>query len=207
MNVEAQVVNGNDPSIAHDGEVPDLEGNLARLRWKLVGNQFHRSTDHHGREALTSGPLDGNLSGHLAVAEHRDPGAQSEHLMKLVGDEDQPTPIGRELTKRDEELVDLLGSENRRRFVQDEQPSLAIERLQDLHTLTLTNGELPDEHRRIDVESVLICECSDSLGDDVEIGQEATARLESQRHVLSDRQGGHQHEVLMDHADAVLDRI
>ena len=103
---------------------------------------------------VASSDLD--LAGDVPVTQHGDAVAECQDLVELVGDEDQTAPVGGHLTEGDEELVDLLGRQHRGRLVEDQQLGVAVQRLDDLDPLPLTDGQLPDQRIRVDVEAVAV---------------------------------------------------
>ena len=96
--------------------------------------------------------------------------------MKLVGNEDEASFVRGQLTECCEQLVDLLGGEDGRRFVEDEQLRLAVQRLDDLDALTFANRQLLHQYRRIEVEPIPPGEIVDPLGHHIEISDKTTTR-------------------------------
>ena len=74
-----------------------------------------------------------------------------QHLVELVGDEDDRGSVGDELVKRDEQLVDLLRDEHRGRLVEDQHLGAAVEHLEDLDPLSLPDPERGHECIEVDV--------------------------------------------------------
>ena len=105
-----------------------------------------------------------------------------------------------------EQLVDLLRGEDRRRLVHDQDPRTAVEQLQDLDALLLTDRQLPDLGARIDPQAELFGELAH-----LRLGpagpQQEPRRVQPEDHVLGDGLRRHEREVLMDHADPGRDRI
>ena len=99
----------------------------------------------------------------------------------------------------------LRRCQHRRRLIEDQDVDPAVEGLEDLHALLLTDGEILDGGRGVDLEAVgvgqLVTCCSARLG------MQDRAALVAEDDVLGDREGVHQHEVLVDHADAERDRV
>ena len=107
----------------------------------------------------------------------------------------------------DEQVVDLLRGEHGRRLVQDDQAGAAVQRLDDLHALLLSDRELPDVGLRVHLQPVRLGQLRDAGGDLLEVQQRLARRTQPQRHILRHGQGRHEHEMLVDHADAGLDGI
>ena len=61
--------------------------------------------------------------------------------------------------------VGLLRRQHRRRLVEDQDPRLAVERLQDLDALLLAERELPDARARVDGDPVALAELGDAALD------------------------------------------
>jgi hypothetical protein len=106
-----------------------------------------------------------------------------------------------------EEVVDLLGGEDGRRLIEDDQAGPAVERLHDLHALLLPDGELPDESLRLHPQAVFLGKLTDPGRNLFQIEKRLAGGSLAQRDILGHRHGGDQHEVLMDHADARPDGI
>ena len=86
-----------------------------------------------------------------AIADDRDLVRHLQHLVELVGDEDDRGSVGDELVKRDEQLVDLLRDEHRGRLVEDQHLGAAVQHLEDLDALSLPDPERGHECIEVDV--------------------------------------------------------
>jgi len=151
-----------------------------------------------------------------------------------VGDEDDREALSGQAFEGVEEPLRLVRRQHRRRLVENEEIHVAVERLQDLHALLLTDVQLPDARPDVDVEPVLLREVRDALFRNVEtereppresaddavlakaLGKPAILAFRSERRrrfplaeddVLGHGQPGDEHEVLVDHADAALDGV
>ena len=144
---------------------------------------------------------------HAAVAQHRHPVADLHHLVQLVGDEDDRQPAIRQAAQQVQQLHGLLRREHGRRLVEDEQVRAVVHRLEDLDALLLAHGQVLDERVRVDLEAQLRAELTDALGHLVHVAQHRPRLVLAQDDVLRDGERGHEHEVLVHHADAVLDRV
>ena len=88
FDVERDLAHLLDPAVVERGESLDREQRLPRLRPVLVDPQENVAADHQPRQALLRRPLCLERLDLLAAAEHGDPVRDLEHLVQLVGDED-----------------------------------------------------------------------------------------------------------------------
>ena len=72
-------------------------------------------------------------------------------LMKMID-----KPFGHQARERREQRGRLLRRQHRRRLVEDQDPRVAIKRLQDLDALALADGQRADARVRIDAQSELL---------------------------------------------------
>ena len=86
-----------------------------------------------------------------AIADDRDLVGDLQHLVELVGDEDDRRAVSDELVQRDEQLVDLLRDEHGGRLVEDQHLGAAVQHLEDLDPLALADPECGDERIEVDV--------------------------------------------------------
>ena len=148
------------------------------------------------------------MSTFLPAAEHRDPVGDLEHLVQLVRDEDDRHPLGDEAAEDLEELDGLLRRQHGGRLVEDEDVGAAVQRLEDLDALLLTDRDVPDARARVDVEAELIGELADAALGGGRVEQHAVpARLRREHDVLGDGHHRDQHEVLVHHPDPCVDRV
>ena len=73
--------------------------------------------DHHVSQGLLIGVLCQNISDVLAFSQNRNAVRDVEHLMELVGDNDERLAVGFHVAHDLEELVGLLRGQNRGRLV------------------------------------------------------------------------------------------
>ena len=170
-------------------------------RW-LVDGQGDVMADH---EAGELGGRGGGLGGadDTAAADDGDGVGDLADLAQLVGDEDDGGARGLELAHDGDELVGLLRGEHGGGLVEDEDLGVSGQGLDDLHALLDTHGQVLNEGVGVDVEA----EAAGDLGD---LGRGGTGaddpqrpdRLVTQGDGLGHGEDGHEHEVLVDHADA-----
>ena len=96
-----------------------------------------------------------------AAADHGDLVGDGEHLVELVGDEDDREALLLQLAQVAEQLVDLLRHQHRGRLVEDDDPGTAVEHLEDLHPLPGTDAELLDQPVGLDAEPVGVGDAHD----------------------------------------------
>ena len=124
-----------------------------------------------------------------------------------MADEHNGLPLLREAADDLEQLLRLLRREHRRRLVEDEDVRAAVERLQDLDALLLADRDVLDAGMRVDGQRVALGELADPLLGRPVVEEDAVpGRLQREHDVL--RHGHHrdQHEVLVHHAHARVDR-
>ena len=189
-------------------EVLDLQHRLAGLCRGLLHLEEHLASDHQTREALLGRALGGHGVDLLAAPQHGHPVGDLEHLTELVADEHDGCAVGLERVEHLEELVRLLGREHGRGLVQHEDLGVAIERLQDLDALLGADGHILDQGVGVHREPVAIGQLTDLLGPLPDVEQPAApAGLVAEHDVLGHGHHRHEHEVLVDHADAEVDRL
>ena len=148
------------------------------------------------------------LAHDLAQPDHGDPVGDGAHLAQLVGDEDDRDAGLLELTHDLHQLVGLLRGEHRGRLVEDEHLRVAGERLDDLDPLLHADRQVLDDGVGVDVEAEPLGDLLDPLAGRVEVeGAGEAGGLVAEHDVLGDGEDRHQHEVLVDHADAGRDRV
>ena len=145
----------------------------------------------------------------LPSAEDGDPVGDLEDLVELVGDEDdRGAPVDQRAHDRDE-LLGLLRRQDRRGLVEDQDVGAAVERLEDLDALADADRQILDQCVRIHLEAMALGDLDDPgpcrLA--VKCPEGALRVLDAEHDVLGDGEDRHEHEVLVDHADAGRDRI
>ncbi len=139
-----------------------------------------------------------------AAADDGDLVGDRQHLVELVGDEDDGEALRLQLAQVVEELGDLLGHQDGGRLVEDEDLGAAEEHLEDLDPLTLADAEVGDQVVRVDAQAVGVGDLDDRPAGVV---ADAVQLLRAQHDVLEDGEVVGQHEVLEHHPDAGVDRV
>jgi hypothetical protein len=179
---------------------------------RLVHHQLHRAADHQGGE-LVLGHRGVRVADDLAVPDHGDPVGDRLDLLELVRDEHDALAGRAQRVDDLEQVLDLLRGQHRGRLVQDQRLRVPDQGLDDLHPLLHADREVLDLGVRVHREAV-------ALGDLPHLGPgraavehldrtrgRAERRLVAQDNVFHDREDGHEHEVLVHHADAGRDRV
>src|SRR5581483_3263231 len=86
------------------------------------------------------------------------------------------------------------------RLVEDQNPRPGEEEADDLGPLLLPDRELPDPGLRIDPEAVSLPDLPDLRRHPFAVEKDPPA-FQAERHILPDREGRDQHELLKDHPD------
>jgi hypothetical protein len=163
--------------------------------------------DHERRELLgRRRPGIEVLGDDLAPAEDRDPVGDSPDLPELVRDEEDGPPLRLEPREHREELVHLLRSEDGRRLVEEEEPGVPPEHLQDLDALPHPDRQVAGPRLGVQGETRPLGELARlAHGPRPVEGAEALRLAEDD--VLRDRQRRREREVLVDEADPELERV
>ena len=200
------------PHAAHAGGVGVVQvvGGKHRLAGRggaLLHAQQHRAAHHELGQVLLRG-LRGIDVGHdLAGAHHRHAVGGGHDLAQLVGDQDHGPALFPERGQDPEQLVGLLRRQHPGRFVQDQGLGAAVQRLEDLHPLLDADRQVADRGIDVHLQPVLPRQVGQRVARAAQAALQKRGALGAQQDVLQHRQGLHQHEVLVDHADAGGDRV
>ena len=170
-----------------------------------VDVQAHRPAHHHVGKSLGVGLgcIDG--ADVLALAQDGHLVGDVHHLVELVSDDDDGLAVGLHIAQDGEELVGLLGGENRGGLIQNEDVGAPVEDLDDLHRLLLGDRHIIDLLARVDIEAILFADGLDIPGHRFPV--QLTLPLQTQDDVLRGRQNIHQLKVLVDHTDAQTEGV
>jgi hypothetical protein len=206
-DLERQAPHGREAALVEHLEILHREQRLAGAALLLVQPEEHLAADHEPREARLRGALGRDRVHLLAPPQHRHPVGDLEHLAQLVRDEDHGHALARERAEDLEQLGRLLGGEDGRRLVQDEDVRAAVQDAQDLHPLLLADADVLHPRPRVDVEAERLRQLPHAPLGAVHIEQRALARLGGEHDVLRHRHDRDEHEVLVHHADPEPDRL
>jgi hypothetical protein len=207
-NLQVKALDRHLQAVVTDEEVAQLEHHVAGLRRALGDDQLHVAPDHQVRQLLARRGLGVRGARHAAPAQDDDLVGDLDHLVELVGDEDDRRPGRRERADDAEQLLGLVRRQDGARLVEDEDVALAVQGLEDLHALPHADGETLDLRVRVDLELVLLRQLHDALArrGPIERSQGPAHRLRAERDRLDHVEDRDEHEVLVDHADTGSDR-
>ena len=190
------------------GEAADLEDDLVGAFGDLRRRLVDRPPDHHvddDRDLRIGGLQRRDVA---PVAHHRHAVRDLLELLEPVRDVDDPDAVRTEVPDDPEQLVDLRVGERRRRLVHHQDGGIERQRLGDLDHLLLGDLEVADTGTRIELEVQALDQLLRLPIEPPIVEQEArpAARLAAEEDVLGDRQVRRQVQLLVDHADAKVQR-
>ena len=189
-------------------EILDLQHRIVRLCRRLLHPQQHVAPDHQARQALLGRALGGHRVDLLAAPQHGHAVRDLQDLAELVADEDDRHAVGLQRPQHLEQLARLLSGQHGGRLVEHEDAGVAVERLQDLDALLCPHGYVLDDRVGVDGEAVALGQLAHLAGARADVEQAAaTARLVAEDDVLGHAHHLDEHEVLVHHADAEVDRL
>ncbi len=207
-HVEAHAAYRRETAVVLDREPLDLEERLARTRRLLVHLQNDLAPHHQAGEALLGRPLPRHGVDELPATEHADPVGDLEYLVQLVTDEDDRHPLPRQRPQDPEEVGRLARGQHCCGLVEDEDVGAAVQRLQDLDALLLTDRDVLNARVGIDREVEALRELMDAAVRRMVVEEDpGRVGLRAEHDVLGDGHHRDEHEVLVDHADPVLDGV
>ncbi len=172
----------------------------------------HRRRDrlagHEGRERGVAGRRRRHRAGDAARPQDGDAVCDRKHLVELVADEDNGTPVIAQLPQQRGQLRDLRRRQHRRGLIEDQHVGAAEEQAQNFY-------DLPDVHRRRLGRHVPrhgdagLKRERDGGGAGARAVDDAAARhrFVPEDQVFEQREARDQHELLVHHADAARERI
>ena len=169
-------------------------------RQRTVDVQFHLLAHHHLGEQGFVGVLGGHVAHIFTTAQNGHPVADGQHLMQLVGDNDNGLAVGFHVAHDGKELFGLLGGEHGGGFVQDQDVGTAVQHLDDLQRLFLADAHLVDFLVQVQGKAVLFADGTGPAADLLQVV--FFPGFHAQGNVFQRGEHIHQLEMLMDHADA-----
>ena len=204
VHIKAGVVQHGDAVGAADGQVLDVQA-LDRVHgFGALDVQFHFFTHHHGGQGGFVSVPGGNIAHILTLAQDGHAVADGQHLVQFVGNDDNGLAVGFHVADDREEALGLLGGQHGGGLVQDQDVRTAVQHLDDLQRLLLADAHLVDFLVQIQGKLVFF---ADGAGFFVDLFQVEPAAAHGKGDVFGGGKHIHQFEVLVDHADAQIQRI
>ena len=124
-----------------------------------------------------------------------------------MADEQHGGARGDEATEVVEQLVHFLRHQHGGGFVENQRLGTAIEHLQNLDTLALSDAKFSDRQVDVDLHTETLSKFLHAFFSLASIDDTALARLGAEDDVLQHGEVVSEHEVLVHHADAGRDRV
>ena len=118
------------------------------LRW--IGGQI--MPDHHLRDRFGLRVANVHRADDFAAPQHGSALADRHDLAQLVRDQDRGAPLFDQPPQHAEQVFDFLRRQDRRRLIEDQQPGVAVEQLEDLDALLHAHRQIAHGGGRIDLE-------------------------------------------------------
>ena len=202
---QGYIVQANGAAAAKGADLVKRQAVALWMGWLFVVFQQDRPSDHHLGQFAFGGLARRNRVDPPAIAQDSDAMTDFQHFMQLMRDKHQRVSIIRQLIKDAEQTINLLRGQHSRRLIQNQQSRAFIQRPQNLNPLLFADGKLPDGEMRVDFQVVNFRKFQRPLTDHIQIETKTPRRLHAQRDIFGDGQRWHQHKMLMNHPDAVLD--
>ncbi len=125
-----------------------------------------------------------------------------------MGDENNGFALLCQRAHDDEQLVGLLRGQNGGGLVENQDVGLAVQQLDDFHALLHAHGQILNVAVRVHSQAVLVGNFADAGRGPLAVQETAVfCRFFTQHHIFGHRKHGHEHEMLVDHADSAGDGV
>ena len=155
-HVEGDAAHGGQPAVVTGREAGDLQQRLAGLVVGLLDAQQHVAPDHQRRQRALGRALGGDGVDHLAAPQDGHAVGDVEHLVELVGDEDDRRALLGQRAQDLEQVLGLLRGQHRGRLVEHEHLRAPEQRAQDLHPLLRADAQVLDARLGVDRQAVAL---------------------------------------------------
>ncbi len=206
LDLERHVPDRGELPVVARGHPLELEQRLAHLVLGLLHLEEHVAADHQPREAALGRALGRHRVDLLAPPQHGHAVGDVEHLVELVRDEHDAGAVRLQRAQHLEQVLRLLGGQHRGRLVQHEHLRAAEQRAEDLHALLRAHTEVFDLGVGVHGEPEPLRQLAGPAGRRLVVQQRPVGRLGAQHQVLGHAHDRDEHEVLVDHPDAQVDR-
>ena len=138
-DLEAHAPDGLLSTVVVHVQVLDAQLHGAEDGFTAVGDELDVSADHQLREVVLIRLAREPRADDAAAPDDGDPVGDLQHLIQLVADEQNAVALVREAPEHREDLLGLLGGQDSGWLVEDQDASVSVERLEDLHALLPAN--------------------------------------------------------------------
>ena len=163
MYIEAYAADLFLPHVVAHVEPVDAQDGSAALDRNPMCAQVHVAAHHEASQLLLGSLSRGDSAHDTAIAHDRDAIGKVQDLLKFVGHNDDRAALIPQSAQNREELVLFMRGEDGGRFVEDQQPGVAIEQLENLHSLLHADGQVLHLRIGIDGQMVLVAQAAQPL--------------------------------------------
>ena len=194
------------PLRADARQVDDLEEvGLLEIDLGALYLEAHLAPDHEVGQRLRVRLGRVHCRDGLALAKYRDSVRDAHDLVELMRDDDDGLAVVAHVMEYGEELFRLLRGQDGGRLVEDEDVRAPVEDLDYLDGLLFGDGHVVYLLRRVELEAVFLGQLAYLLNELAALYRQPA--LQAERYVLGGREHLDELVVLVDHADAELERL
>ncbi len=124
-----------------------------------------------------------------------------------MGHDNDRAALVTQSTQNCEELILLVRGEDGSGFVENQQPGVAIEQLENLNPLLHSDGQVLHLSIRVDGQMMLVAQTAQPPRSCTQVQHRTGILLQAEHGVLDHGKAPHQHEFLVHHADAECDGV
>ncbi|MPM61162.1 hypothetical protein SDC9_108018 [bioreactor metagenome] len=143
----------------------------------------------------------------LSCPQHGDPVRNLHHLAHLVADKNDALVFAFQFFDDGEQALRLNVREGGGRLVQHQKLRAPVQGLENFHALLRAHGNLGDGLVQLHIQPVALRQLQNFLAPGLLVDKQALCSPVAQNDVLQNRHRLHQHEVLVDPADALFHRL
>src|SRR6516164_5094948 len=206
-DAKANIVDASDAALVAKGQPLGYEGRGAETTTSLVHGQPDLAADHQLRQFGRVGRGGPAMSDDGAGPHHIDLVGNRHDLAQFVRDQNDRRAARTQCREDTKELIRLLRGQDAGGLVEDQNASATVQCFEDLDPLQRADRQVDDQRFGIDHEAVFALEPPDFLARSRSPMPQQRAALGAEHDVFEHREGVHEHEVLVHHADAEDDRI
>ena len=184
-----------------DSQTLHIQHHITGIRRLLLHLQLHRTANHHVGQFLLIGIADVDGTNILTLAKNRATVGNCHDLIELMGNEqDGFTLLGKPLHGC-HQFLDLLGSQYCGRLVENQDLIVAVEHLEDFHSLLHTNGDILDLGIQVHLQAILFRQCLHLFPGSLLLQESQLGVFSAQDNIIQHSKHIHQLKVLVHHTD------